>query len=182
MQLKKMKGLPESPPEYFNKFDTTPVSIRPFNPRSKVIADEYLDKLRYLFEGLNTELAHRGSTAFGIAGKGDIELGVYPSTQVWGEVLERLKVFYGLPGNVEENYVRFNDTIDGYEIEIIVLREHEAEVDKRLTKYLMENTDLLKEYEDVKMRFAFSKKEYQKAKDRFLRTVVEMIPEEQRIS
>jgi hypothetical protein len=90
MQFKKMKSLPESPPEYFNKFDTTPVSIRPFNPRSKVIADEYLEKLRDLFEGLDTELAHRGSTAFGIAGKGDIELGVYPKRITYGSTIQSM--------------------------------------------------------------------------------------------
>jgi GrpB-like predicted nucleotidyltransferase (UPF0157 family) len=174
-----MKGLPESPADYFDKFDTAPVSITPFDPRSTEIAAEYLVKLRDLFGGLDVELAHRGSTAFGIAGKGDVEVGVYPSDEAWGEVLERLEDFCGQAGNVEENYVRFNDAVDEYEIEIIVLRGYEARVDKRLTEYLMGHTELLGEYEKIKRRYAYSRREYQRAKDRFLRAVVEMIPDEQ---
>ena len=172
-----MKGLPESPASYFQKFDTAPVTIRPFDPRSTDVAAEYLAKLRGLFGDLDTELAHRGSTAFGIAGKGDVEIGVYPADEAWGEVLERLEGCCGQAGNAEENYVRFNDAVGEYEIEVIVLRGHEARVDKRLTAYLSGHAELLGEYEEIKRKHAYSKREYQRAKDRFLRAVVEMMPE-----
>jgi GrpB-like predicted nucleotidyltransferase (UPF0157 family) len=173
-----MKALPESPEEYFEKFDTCPVSVAPFDPRSTRIAVEYLNRLRALLEGLDVELTHRGSTAFGIAGKGDVELGVFPSVGAWEAVLKRLLNIYGPPGNSEEDYVRFNDVIDDHEIEIIVLRGYQAEVDKRLTGYLLGHPQLLKEYENVKRMYSYSKREYQKTKDAFLRSVVEMIPEE----
>jgi GrpB-like predicted nucleotidyltransferase (UPF0157 family) len=58
-----------------------------------------------------------------------------------------------------------------------VLRGAEAKVDRRLTEYLKANNDLLKKYEDIKRKHAYSKREYQKAKTIFLRSVVEMIPE-----
>ena len=174
-----MKDLPESPADYFDKFDTDPVSIKPFDPRSKTIAAKYLVKLRDLFIGLDAELSPRGSTVFGIAGKGDIEIGVYPSEETWAEVLQRLEGVYGGAGNNEETYVRFNDASGDYEIEIIVLRGYAAKVDKQLATYLKEHPELLKEYEDVKKKYAYSKREYQRAKDRFLRSVVRMIPDEQ---
>lgn len=79
------------------------VKIKPFDTNSKGIAKEYIQVLRELLKGLNLELIHRGSTAFGIAGKGD--------------------------------------------------------------------------YEDLKHRYAFSKKEYMIQKDKFLTMVVGMIPE-----
>jgi GrpB-like predicted nucleotidyltransferase (UPF0157 family) len=173
-----MEDIPESPAGYFDKFDTDPVSIKPFDPRSRTIAAECLVKLRDLFTGLDTELSHRGSTAFGISGKGDVEIGVYPSEETWAEVLQRLEGVYGEAGNIEKNYVRFNDARGDYEIEIIVLRGYEAKVDKRLAEYLKEHPELLKDYEDVKKKYAYSKREYQRAKDRFLRSVVRMIPDE----
>ena len=86
-----MKGLPESPATYFTS------SIQPLSPSGhsihgqQMFGAEYLAKLRGLFGDLDTELAHRGSTAFGIAGKGDVEIGVYPADEAWAEVLERLR-------------------------------------------------------------------------------------------
>lgn len=172
------KNFPESPADYFDKFNETPVLIKPFDPRSNAITADYLAGLRGLFEGLNIELTHRGSTAFGIAGKGDVEVGVYPSGGAWGEVLERLEKFCGQAENVEKNYVRFNDAIGDYEIEIIVIRGYEAKVDRRLTEYLIDHPELLKDYKNLKRKYAYSKREYQRAKDRFLRSVVEMMPDD----
>ncbi len=173
-----MKDLPKSPDNYFAKFDTDPVLIKPFDIRSRTIADEYLTRLKDLFAGLGVELSHRGSTAFAIAGKGDIEIGVYPPEETWVEALQRLEGAYGKAGNIEENYVRFNDVNGDYDVEIIVLKGNEAKVDKRLTVYLKGHPKLLKDYEEEKKKHAYSKREYQRAKDRFLRSVVKMIPEE----
>jgi len=170
-----MKGLPDLPKEYFDKFSTVPVTIEPFDPRSRKIAGNCLEQLKALLAGLNVELSHRGSTRFEIAGKGDIELGVYPSDEDWSRTLKRLESCYGKAGNIEENYVRFNSTLDGYEIEIIVKRGYEVEVDRKLTAYLLEHPELLEEYEELKRRYAFSRREDQIQKGRFFRRVVAAI-------
>lgn len=172
-----MRGLAKLPPEYFEKFSDKSVKIKPFDPNSKKIAGEYVQALRKLFEGLDLELIHRGSTAFGIAGKGDIEIGVYPKEPDWDRVLEKLTQRYGEAGNTEKNYARFNDLFKGYEVEVIVMKGQEAKVDKELTRYLAARPDLLKQYEDLKYKYAFSKKEYMIQKDKFLTKVVRMISE-----
>ena len=97
-----MKGSPDLPKEYFDKFSTTPVTIKPFDPRSREIARNCLEQLKALLAGLKVELSHRGSTRFGIKGKGDIELGVRPSDKDWSRALKRLESRYGKAGNVEE--------------------------------------------------------------------------------
>ena len=163
------------PNEYFNKFSDKPVNIKPFDPASRKIAREYIQTLRKLLENFNLELIHRGSTAFGIAGKGDIEIGIYPKQSDWDRVLEKLTQKYGQAGNLEENYARFNDTFKKREIEIIVMKGHEAKVDKKLTRYLISHPDLLKQYEELKHQYAFSKREYMIQKNRFLTRVVETI-------
>jgi GrpB-like predicted nucleotidyltransferase (UPF0157 family) len=167
-----MKGLPDRPKEYFDKFSTNPVPIKPFDPRSREIAENCLEQLKTLLAGLKVELLHRGSTRFGIAGKGDVELGVYPSNEDWSRVLMRLESRYGQAGNVEENYVRFNSMLAGCDVEIIVLMGYRAEVDQKLTGYLLQHPELLKEYERLKSRCAFSRREYQIQKDRFFRRII----------
>jgi len=171
-----MKGLPKFPKKYFEKFNTKPVKINSFDPRSKKIATDYLKKLEKLLKGLDFKILHRGSTAFGIAGKGDIEIGVYPTNRDWDKVLKRLESHFGEAGNLEENYARFNDQVDGCEVEVILLRGYEAVVDQKMTQFLKNNPKLLDEYETLKKQFSFSKREYQIQKDKFLRKVIRMIP------
>jgi hypothetical protein len=49
----------------------------------------------------------RGPTAFEIAGKGDIEIGVYVNDYDWNKVLDRLKKKYGDPYNIDGDYAKF---------------------------------------------------------------------------
>ena len=55
----------------------------------------------------------------------------------WGKVINALKTHLGTVDNLEENYARFNDTYEGFEIEVILLRGHDAVVDKKLTECLI---------------------------------------------
>jgi len=171
-----MIGLPKFKKEYFQKFSTRPVTIKPYDPKSQPVAKKYIRKLTKLLNGLGAEITHRGSTAFKISGKGDIELGIYPIRKSWYQVLERLINHYKGVGCLEKNYARFNDRFEGFEIEVIVLRGREATVDKKLTKYLLSHPEILKRYEELKKKYSFSHREYQIQKDKFLRKLVRQIP------
>ena len=77
-----MKNPPPFPDSYWSKFSDDPVVIKPFDPGSKQIAQDYIKKLKALTSHLNVEsIYHRGSTALGIAGKGDIEIGLIPNSE-----------------------------------------------------------------------------------------------------
>ena len=80
-------------------------------------------------------------------------------------------------GNLEGEYARFNDTFDGFEVEVILMSGYGAVVDKKLNEYLKSKPELLKDYEEVKKKFALSKREYMVQKDKFLREVIYQIPD-----
>ncbi len=82
---------------------------------------------------------------------------------------------YHEPENLERNYARFNDICEQMEVEIIVLKGHEAKVDLKLHEFLLKHPEVLKEYVRLKQKYAFSKREYQKQKNTFLAKVIERI-------
>jgi len=156
------------PPEYFLKYKEKPVKIKPFSLKQEKIASVYLKKVGKLLKSYGLNIVVRGSTAFKISGKGDVEIGVYPKELDWNSVIKELKKEFGNPRNVEEDYVRFNDLHDNTEVEIILQKGEEARQDIKLHKYLLDHTDLLKEYEKIKRKYAYSKREYQIQKNNFL--------------
>lgn len=172
-----MIGLPKFKKDYFNKFSTKPVTIKPYDHKSQIVGQKYIKKLTKLLEGFVLEIKIKGSTAFKIPGKGEIELVIYPTDDSWSQVLEKLTNHYKGAGRLEKNYARFNDEFDEFEIEVILLKGYEATVDRKLTKYLKTHPEILKDYVKVKKRYSFSKREYQIQKDKFLRRVVSQIPD-----
>lgn len=171
-----MKGLNKFPDEYFLKYKEKPVRLKPYDPKQQIIADYYLSKLQNIFKGQEVKLMVRGSTAYKIMGKGEVEVGIYPQEKDWNKTKDLLTTTFGEPENVEENYMRFNDEHEGVEVEIIVLMGHEADVDIKLHQYLISHPDLLVSYEQVKRKNCFSKREYQRQKNIFLSEIVEKIP------
>jgi GrpB-like predicted nucleotidyltransferase (UPF0157 family) len=168
-----MRGFKKLPKSYFNKYSDKPVIIIEYDPKTKLVARQYIDKLEGLLNGFPAEIMHRGSTAFGIAGKGDIEIGVYPIQ--WKETVKLLKDHYGKVDNEEENYARFNDNYKGFEIEVILMRGHDAEVDKKLTEHLKNSPVMLKKYENLKRKYSYSKKEYMIKKNDFFEKLAEKL-------
>lgn len=160
------------PPEHFLKYKEKPVKLKPFSQKQEAVAKIYLKRLDKLLKEFDLKLMIRGSTSFRILGKGDVEIGVYPKETDWNIVVRRLKKEFGNPGNVEEDYVRFNDVYEEIDVEIIMQKGEEATQDIKLHKYLMEHANLLKEYESLKKRYAFSKREYQIQKNKFLSEIV----------
>ena len=112
-----MRGLPKFPQEYFSKFKDKKVVLVPFDPKAKSLAQQYIKILRSLLTDFDLEILHRGSTAMGIAGKGEIEIGVYPREEDWEKVIKILAGRYGKIENLETDYARFNDMYQGTEIE-----------------------------------------------------------------
>lgn len=170
-----MRGFTKLPKGYFDKYSDKPVKIVKFNPKSRVVAENYIKKIELLLKDFKVELLLRGSTAYGIDGKGEIEIGVYPKEEDWGEVIKTLTAHFGKVDNLEENYARFNDIFDGSEIEVILLKGHDAQVDKKLTNYLICSPEVLREYEKLKYKYAYSKREYMLQKNEFLEGIVKKL-------
>ncbi|OGM09520.1 hypothetical protein A2Z67_01595 [Candidatus Woesebacteria bacterium RBG_13_36_22] len=163
------------PPEHFLRYNEKPVKIKPFSKKQEIIAKKYIARVGEILKDFDLKIMIRGSTAFKISGKGDVEIGIYPNESDWKFVTELLRKNFGEPGNVEKDYARFNDCCDDIEIEIIILKGKEARQDILLHEYLIKHPKLLKEYERIKKKYAFSKREYQIQKNRFLSRVMEKI-------
>lgn len=172
-----MKQLPEFPERYWEKFDEEPVEIKAYDPESKAVAEAYVQKLERLLEDQEiVDIYHRGSSAWEVVGKGDVEIGVIPGDDRWFETVVKLANHYGEIGNVDEDYARFNDKSEGFGIEVILMRGYTAKLDKKLQGYMTSHPKLLKEYVRVKKKYRYSKREYQRQKDRFFRRVIDTIP------
>jgi hypothetical protein len=173
-----MKQLPAFPASYWLKFSDQPVKILPYDPRSQEVAAEYLQRLQAKLNRFpNTTIYLRGSTAFQIAGKGEIELGVVLAEDAWFEVIDFLTRHFGSLGNLEDDYARFNDVHDNFEIEIILMRGYTAVLDQKLHQFLANRSDLLAQYLQVKQQFSYSKREYYRQKDLFFRRLIALIPD-----
>jgi len=172
-----MRGWDKFDMDYFLKYKEKPVRLKPYDPQQEVVALRYLDEISKLTNSFDVKLLVRGSTAFKILGKGDVEVGVYPKESDWQKVTEVLTEAYGSPNNVEPDYMRFNqESPEKYEIEIILMKGHEAEVDIKLTEYLMSHPELLKQYEKIKQESSHSKREYQIQKNNFLASIIRQMP------
>lgn len=170
-----MRGFTKLPRTYFQKYSDNPVKIIPFNPRSQISTKEYIKRLNSLLSKFKVDILLRGSTAFGIAGKGEIEIGVYPLEKDWEEIINILKNNFGAVNNLEENYARFNDKFEGFEIEIILLKGYDAVVDKKLTEYMKNSPEVLKRYEELKNKYSYSKRDYMLQKNKFFEELIKRL-------
>lgn len=172
-----MKGLGRYNEKYFARYKDKPVQIKPYDPQTRILAGEYLAKLQTLISKWKIKPVLRGSTAFGVAGKGEIEIGLYPKNKDWYDlVIFLINHFRGI-GNLEADYARFNDLFKGQEIEIILMKGYQARVDKKLFEFLITHLKVLKEYEMVKRKYSFSKKEYMIQKHQFFDRIIKSLPE-----
>lgn len=173
-----MKPLTRYTEEYFLGFKHLPVEIKPFDPKTKQVAQIYETKLDKLLEPLELESRLIGSTLFEIAGKGEIEFAIYAGEDDWVKAIKLLKECYGEAGRYEAEYVRFNDNFKGIEVEITLMKGHTARVSQQLHQYLLSNPKSLEEYLEVKNKHAHSKQEYVRHKHKFFKKIILELPEE----
>lgn len=77
-----MKPLNKFPAEYFQKYKDKPVILKPYDHKAGEVANELVSEIQHSLQGLKVEVMVKGSSAFKILGKGDIEIGVYPKEAV----------------------------------------------------------------------------------------------------
>src|SRR6188508_3396538 len=123
-----MKQLSKYNEEYFNRFSTDPVKVIPFDPKVKKLAQEYMHIMDQVLSKWKIKSELIGSTALEIAGKGEIEIGLYLEDKNWDEVKTFLSKHLGGIGSDGSEYARFNDSHRGAEVEIILTKGHTSKV------------------------------------------------------
>jgi hypothetical protein len=158
--------------EYFEKFRTTPIKLIPFSPTQKRIAEKWVIHLREVLKGIPVTVAHRGSTLLEITGKGDIDIAVYTDMTTFRTVFNKIAHFFGDPKATDENFAAFYTLDRGYEVEISLMKGREAKVDQALTKTLVSNPKFIREYQEIKVRYCFSKREYLFQRSKFFKRIL----------
>jgi GrpB-like predicted nucleotidyltransferase (UPF0157 family) len=160
---------------YFERFsDTQPVTLRPYDPAVEDLVRRYVCDLREIV-GPESEIEHRGATALHILGKGEIDLYVRVDRAGFQAVYRRLQAALGEPGSLEPHRARFNDEIDGLEVEVqLVDREHpEERAGRACFHYLQAHPGAVEAYAAVKRTYApVSRRAYYRAKYRFMRAIL----------
>lgn len=169
------------PASHFEKISDEPVKIKPYNPKFRKIAKEYLTRLNKMLKPANVKANHTGATALGISGKGDIEFTIHPENQEqWDKTLFTLINYFGKIRTLNYGFARFISIYRGYDIEVTVITGEYGKLDTKIIKFLKKRPRLIKEYEKIKEASAYSKKEYAKAKNNFFLKIVEKIPEDKK--
>jgi len=172
-----MKGFEPLPREHFQRYSEDPVKILPYDPGILKKSAKLLAALQLILRKSKLKMHLRGSTAYKIAGVGDIEYSVYPSEKQWQSVIDMLNEYFSTPKLVRKEVVIFEKNDNGVDFGVMVLKGKAAEIDKRVHAYLMAHKKLLKEYENLKYKYRYSKRAYKYHKYLFIKEVTEAIPE-----
>lgn len=170
-----MKGIPKFPKKYFEQYRITPLKLKPYSSKQKEIGDKFVNKIIEIINDPKTEITLRGSTLYKILGKGDIDIGIYATPKGWKIALNKLLLFYGKARVIEKTFAAFYIEKDGFEIEISLMKGHQTEVDKALTNHFLTNSASLVEYENLKRKYSYSKREYLIQRDKFFRKIIDSI-------
>jgi GrpB-like predicted nucleotidyltransferase (UPF0157 family) len=160
---------------YFERFsDTVPVALQPYDPAVEGLVRRYVRRLRETV-GPEPEIEHRGATALHMLGKGEIDLYVRVDRAAFQAAYDRLLAALGEPGSLEPHRARFNDQIDGVEVEVqLVDRDHpEERAGRAFFCYLQAHPDAVAAYAALKRRYApISRRAYYRAKYGFVRAIL----------
>jgi GrpB-like predicted nucleotidyltransferase (UPF0157 family) len=174
-----MKPLTQFTKDYFSKFSNRPVNLTPFDPISKIIAKDFIKQLYADLADWSVTIKIIGSTAYEIAGKGSIEIGIFTHGKDRDAILFKLEELYKPMEVKEQDFAEFHHEVQGRSIKVMILSGYAATVNKKMYDFFLNHPDMTKKYEDMKRRFSHSEQEYQEQKQEFLNEIIEELPEEQ---
>jgi GrpB-like predicted nucleotidyltransferase (UPF0157 family) len=153
----------------FLRFKETPVKCEPFDPRALELYEIYRARVRDWL-GPDAYIELRGSTALGLPGKGELDISVIAADVAeFRRIREKLLAVFGTAGSDEPEFVRFDDALEGREIELMIkLAGSEGErLEQGVLERLRSDPRARERYVELKQRYAYSKREYYRQKERF---------------
>lgn len=161
--------------KHFDQFRTTPLKLIPFSPVQKKIAQRWVKKLKKHFDSREIFVFHRGSTLFEISGKGDIDVSIHANGKNYDLAKRELTDLFGEPRAYDNKFAAFYLNESGYEVEFSLVKGHEAKVDLLLTQTLLDRPDLVQEYENLKKKYCYSKREYLYQRSKFFKRILKSL-------
>jgi hypothetical protein len=163
------------PREHFHKLADEPVEIRPFDPESKQQSFRYLANLNEILSALEVSAELFGSIELEIAGKGEWEFAIWLTDHNWYPVLTRLINHFGSIYELSDDFVLFEDSYNGTNIEVIPMRGETAKQNQAIMNFWRNNSSALKAYEQGKYLYAHSKREYYWWKSNLIADILESL-------
>lgn len=153
------------------------VEIFPYNPETKnvfkIIKAEILSFLP------ECKVYHKGSTALGISGQGEIDLYIPVSEHDFNVILSDLVEHFGKASSIYPlSRARFVKYFNNIKIEIFLINQDgdDWKNSEKFEFYLKNNKKYLKEYERLKQEYnGFSVREYYKNKIEFINKILNII-------
>jgi GrpB-like predicted nucleotidyltransferase (UPF0157 family) len=147
------------------------VSVKPFDPQARRVGDLIVSKIKKALSDL--EVLFMGATALEIAGQNDIDIYMLSEPSKFGEHLPTLEKLFGKPKSTYDTFIEWSFTENGYPIELYLTEPPERQI--RVYEILKSNKELLKEYEDLKLKFSDkSFRDYQRAKYEFYSKILNL--------
>lgn len=157
--------------------DTNKVKIIPYDPKVKDVFQKEKKEIQSIL-GENVNVIHEGASAWGISGKGDLDIYIPVSSKEFEGAFEKLKTSLGEPGSFyQSERVRWNKESDGIETEIFLVNQ-EAQFWKEsliFWDYLKSHPEALEEYRKIKEKAkGTSTREYYTRKTEFINKILDI--------
>lgn len=167
------------PPEHYDKIAETPVTLHPFDPESKRAALAYGAQLNRVLEPLGVKAELFGSTELEISGKGEWEFAIFLTDAQWYPVLTHLINHFKSIFVLDDDFTLFQDRADGFDdgfdVEIIAMRDEVALRNQAIMRYWQEHPEACAAYEAGKREHAHSKRAYYRWKDELIAEILERL-------
>lgn len=155
----------------FQRIPEEPVILRPFDPKTRQIAQRYKVRLDKLLSPFGLKVHIKGSTILSIEGKGEIDLRIFVPDRKWLVILKYFINYYRRVETLEYEYALFVDFYQDSKIEIGLVRGERARIERKISNYLKSHADTLAEYGKLKRKYAYSARAYIRQKDKFFRSI-----------
>ena len=164
---------------WLNKLsDTDAVRIAPYDPRAREVFQQQAAALREVL-GAEAVILHKGASAWGISGKGDVDIYIPVAAEQFDATVEQLKPLLGEPASrYPLRRVRWRRLAHDIEVEIFVANQSAAFYQDSLLfwGHVETHPATLAAYEQVKAEAAgLSTRAYYTRKAIFITKIVQSI-------
>lgn len=150
------------------------VQIHPFNPKVANIAEDIIKSINNIYPDL--EVKHMGASALGISGQNDVDVYAFSNPSGFDKYLSGLVSLFGEPLHKHETFCEWKFKRNEFNIEFYLTAKKSETMEKQIRVFetLKNNSDLLKEYENLKSSMNGKPfREYQEKKYEFYHRILE---------
>jgi len=159
--------------DYLSKVEDRVVTVKPFDPKITVVADEIKEEILKVFP--KADVRFLGAASLGLSGQGDIDMYILSGPGDFDSYIPNLNKLFGDFKTRKYDSISWKFEREGIPIELYVADPTSMPMRRQMGVHevLKNNPELRKEYEDLKDKFnGKSYKDLQKAKYEFFHKIL----------